>query len=83
MDAYAAATGLSEARVSKLFVGAGHRLKTIRAGGDIGARQAEIVLARISANWPPDAAWPDGVPRPAPITPSPAVNPPPPGAAAP
>lgn len=63
-DAYGAATGLSDSRVSTLFLGAGHRLKTIRAGGDIGARQVAGVIAAMARRWPEGAAWPDDVPRP-------------------
>lgn len=65
-DAYAAAAGLAEATVSRHFLGASHRLRTIREGGDIGARRIEAALADFSGRWPEGAAWPADVPRPAP-----------------
>lgn len=64
-DTYAAAVGLAEATVSKHFLGASHRLRTIRDGGDIGARRIETALADFSARWPEGAEWPEGVARPA------------------
>jgi hypothetical protein len=64
VDAYAQATGRSEARVSALFFGAGHRVKRIRAGGDIGTRQVTMILKEFSVRWPEGAEWPADVPRP-------------------
>jgi hypothetical protein len=64
VDQYRAATGLSEARVSTIYFGGGHRLRTIREGGDVGVRRAEVVLSELSAHWPEGAEWPADVPRP-------------------
>lgn len=64
VGAYRDATGLSDSRISTLFFGAGHRLKTIRAGGDIGARQANSIIAAMAARWPEGREWPLGIPRP-------------------
>jgi hypothetical protein len=66
VDAYLVATGLSEARVSTLFLKRGSRLAELRAGGDMGARLAAEVVERFAANWPDGAAWPAGVTRPSP-----------------
>lgn len=64
VDAYRAATGLSEARISTLFLKGGTRLAHLRAGGDIGVRTAAKALAAFAAAWPADAVWPDTVERP-------------------
>jgi hypothetical protein len=61
---YAAATGLAEATVSSRFLQRGSRLAELQAGGDMGARHIERVLARFSEEWPADAPWPEGVERP-------------------
>lgn len=70
VDAYRAATGCSDARVSGLFFGAGHRVKTIRAGGDIGSRQVQSIMVDFSGRWPEGAAWPADVPRPSAVAPA-------------
>lgn len=63
---YCAATGLAEATVSTRFLGRGGRFEQIKAGGDMGARTIDRIIADFAAHWPADAAWPDGVARPEP-----------------
>lgn len=63
-DAYRAARSLSDARVSTLVFGAGHRIRSLRAGGDIGVRRLHAAFEWFSVHWPKGAAWPEGVPRP-------------------
>jgi hypothetical protein len=62
--AYCAATSLSEARVSTLFLKGGSRIASLRAGGDMGSRTIARAIAAFDAAWPPDAVWPADVPRP-------------------
>lgn len=63
-DAFAAARGLSESRVSTLAFSSGARLKQLRAGGDIGTRTLAQAIQWFSDHWPDSAAWPAGVHRP-------------------
>lgn len=67
-DAYAAARGLSESRISTLAFGEGTRLKHVREGGDMGARRVQRGLQWFSDNWPETAEWPAGVSRPEPTS---------------
>lgn len=62
--AYCAATGLSEARVSTLFLKGGSRIASLRAGGDMGSRTIARAIEAFSDAWPADAVWPAEVPRP-------------------
>lgn len=64
VDAYRGATGLSVATVSKRFLGRSTRIEEIRRGGDVGARNIERVLRKMSDEWPAQAPWPPVVPRP-------------------
>jgi hypothetical protein len=64
LDAYCAATGLSEARVSTLFLKGGSRVASLRAGGDMGSRTIARAIEAFSDAWPAEAAWPSDVPRP-------------------
>lgn len=63
-DAYSSATRRRETAVSRQFLGRGSRISELRAGGDVGSRQASKIVAAFSANWPAGAVWPAGVPRP-------------------
>lgn len=63
-DVYCAETGIGRQRLSTLMLGAGHRLDTIAAGGDLKTRTCERAMQWLSDNWPADAAWPKGVDRP-------------------
>lgn len=65
-EAYAAARGLSEARVSTLCFGEGTRIKHLRSDGDMGARRIARALQWFSDNWPAGAPWPLAVARPLP-----------------
>ena len=82
-SAYGSLTGQSAATIAQRAFLDWRFLDRLSDGSTFTVRKFDRGMQWFSANWPPDAAWPDGVPRPAPITPSPAVNPPPPGAAAP
>lgn len=64
VDAYCQATGLSESRVSTLFLKSGARSAALRAGGDMGSRTIAKAIEAFSDAWPGDAAWPSVVPRP-------------------
>lgn len=64
-DAYCVATGLSDSTVSRKFLGAGGRIRPLRAGGDMGTRTIERALSQFSREWPADVEWPVNVPRPA------------------
>lgn len=62
---YCAVTGMSQARLSTIILGGGHRLATIANGrGDLNTGTFEKAMAWLSLNWPADADWPDGVDRP-------------------
>lgn len=65
--AYRHATHLSEATVSTRLFNDGKRLAKLRGGeGDIGVKRLRAAFEWFSANWPENAAWPEGVTRPAP-----------------
>ncbi|HYA74522.1 MAG TPA: hypothetical protein VEF36_15330, partial [Roseiarcus sp.] len=64
LHAYAAATGLAEATVSRRFLGGGGRAAQLRAGSDMGARTLVGALERFSDEWPEGTDWPVGVERP-------------------
>lgn len=66
VDAYRVARGISDARVSTLVFNDGQRIDDLRSGKDIGTRRLSRAIQWFSDNWPPDAAWPADVPRPAP-----------------
>lgn len=66
MDLYCAAARRSEARVSTIALGSGHRIGSIRNGASFTVRTYERALAWFSDNWPAGLAWPDGVERPEP-----------------
>ena len=77
-EAYGAATGLSLSRISTIVLNGGSRLPDIASGrSDITLGKFEDAMRWFSANWPADAAWPDGVARPFPES---APAPPPAGA---
>jgi hypothetical protein len=65
-DAYAAARGLSRARVSTIVFNAGGALDRIVAGKDLTTGNFERAMRWFSDNWPDNAVWPDKVERPAP-----------------
>jgi hypothetical protein len=63
-DAFAAARGISDSRVSTLALNDGKALERIRTGGDIGARRLTKVWSWFADHWPEGAPWPSGVPQP-------------------
>ena len=64
VDAYVAATGLSDRTVSrKVFVDNG-KIIAMRNGAGITWARREAALAWFSANWPDNADWPSDVVRP-------------------
>jgi hypothetical protein len=66
IDAYRAARGVSDARVSTLVFNDGGRIAQIRSGGDIGTRRLQRAIEWFSENWPHDAMWPADLPLPVP-----------------
>lgn len=61
---YAAAEGIELKTVSSRALDDGKKLGALEAGADIQVGRLERALRWFSANWPVDAEWPDGVPRP-------------------
>ena len=65
-DVYAAAIGVSRARVSTIVLNRGATLDAIANGkADVTTGTFEKAMAWFSKNWPPQAAWPEGITRPA------------------
>lgn len=64
VDAYSAATGLSESRVSTLVFKGGGRVGQLRAGADIGVKIRARALEWFSSNWPAGTEWPTPPARP-------------------
>jgi hypothetical protein len=69
IETFAAARGISEARISTLVFRDGKRIDAIRRGADVGSRTLMRAMKWFSANWPEGAVWPADVPRPSPSTP--------------
>ena len=66
IDGYCTAVGNAESTVSTRFFGAGHRVRQLRDGSDMGVRRIARAIEQFSREWPADAEWPADVPRPAP-----------------
>ena len=64
VEVYAGATGLAEATISTKVLNDGKRIEAIRDGCDIGVRRLDEAISWFSANWPEQARWPRGIPRP-------------------
>jgi hypothetical protein len=64
--AYAKARGLSVSRTSTLCFGDGRLVTALQGGADLTTRRYERAMIWFSTHWPEGAAWPEGVPRPAP-----------------
>lgn len=64
-DAYATARKLSRSRVSTIVFNAGMTLDRIAAGKDLTTGNYEKAMRWFHWNWPANARWPVGVPRPA------------------
>ena len=63
IDAYSAATGVSDGGLSRRIFNAGHRIRQIREGSDIGVKRMSEALQWLSDNWPEKAVWPADVVR--------------------
>lgn len=65
-DAFCVANGCGEFRNSRVILNGGHRVGTIKAGGDIGGRMIKEAMQRMSDEWPTGKGylWPTGIPRP-------------------
>jgi hypothetical protein len=63
--AYGAIEGLEPSTVSWRAFSDSKKLAAIEAGADIQVRRLERTMRWFSENWPADAPWPSGVPRPA------------------
>lgn len=63
-DQMAAHLGLTHWAISMRIAKKGDFLDRLRNGGDCSTRTYESVMARLSAEWPDDLAWPTGTPRP-------------------
>lgn len=65
-DCYCAGSGESRNALSKQLFGRGGQIDDLAAGRrDMTTRTAEDAFRWLSDNWPADAAWPEGVGRPA------------------
>lgn len=64
VEAYCAATGLSETRVASLVGGTGIFFRRIRRGGDCSATKYQGALRWFAQRWPEAAEWPNGILRP-------------------
>lgn len=68
LQSYGAATGLPEYFVRQLATGAKNSAFNTRyLGGDFRIGTYDKINGRMSALWPRGAAWPEGIPRQAPI----------------
>jgi hypothetical protein len=66
-DRYCKSVQKAEATLSTKLFGAGSRISQLRGGAtDIGVRRLNRAIQWFSDNWPENAAWPEGVERPAP-----------------
>lgn len=66
-DCYAAAMKIGRQRVSTIVLQRGATLQKIADGvADVTTATFERAMQWFSDNWPDDAAWPDGIARPAP-----------------
>lgn len=71
LGAFAAASGLSEARQATLIFNDGKTAVRLRAGGDVATGTYERAMQWFSDHWPDGADWPAAVPRPIPSAPHP------------
>lgn len=65
-DRYALAAQVGRKRVSTIVLNRGSKLDDIANGGDLNTGTFERAMRWFSDNWPVEAEWPAGVPRPAP-----------------
>lgn len=62
---YSAATGRSLARIATLIHDQGALFKKLEAGGSCTIATFDKAVHWFSDHWPADAAWPEGIVRPA------------------
>ena len=62
-DAYCAAVGLSDARVSTLVFNAGSKIKFLKSGTDLSTGHYVRAMQWFSEMWPNDLKWPTGIRR--------------------
>ncbi|WP_420478264.1 hypothetical protein [Brevundimonas sp. FT23028] len=63
-DEFARLTKREPSTVARLATGDWRFYERIEAGASFTARKYDAVMAWFSGNWPADAEWPVGVPRP-------------------
>jgi len=66
VETFAPHVGRSEATVSTWIARHARLFLRLRQGQSCTVRTYQKALIWFAANWPEDAAWPDGVPRPSP-----------------
>lgn len=64
-DAFKKATGLEDVTLSHRLFSDSKKLAALRNGADITVGRFNASMVWLSANWPDDAVWPEGVVRPA------------------
>lgn len=64
---FEAATGVSAAGIGKKSVNDNTFFARLSEGQGFTVKTYDRVIAWLSANWPDDAEWPAGVPRPVPL----------------
>lgn len=65
IDAYAAATCLSDKTISHRVFKDTKKVNALRQGGDITTSRLDEAVVWFSANWPIGVEWPEGIDRPA------------------
>lgn len=63
-EAYAHRASVEEKTVSSRVFGDSKKLAALRGGADITVGRFNSAMRWFSANWPAEAEWPAGVPRP-------------------
>lgn len=67
VDAYCEARGLARATVSGLILKDSRAFDRVAAGGNVTIRNFDRAMRWLSANWPENTPWPEGIKRPEPI----------------
>lgn len=70
VDAYCEAKRLARPTVSAQILRDSRAFDRVASGGSLTVRNFQRAMKWLSANWPEDAAWPEGVDRPASTEPS-------------
>ena len=63
VETYCRHAGIAEATLSSQLFSDGKRLKSLRAGADIGVRRMEKAIRWLDEHWPDGCDWPCDVPR--------------------